>query len=44
MVFDVLPDCVEADEEDVDVRELVMSMAPSMPTVATAGCSIEYLR
>lgn len=36
--------CVEADVEDVETRELVTSMAPSMTTVATAGCSVEYLR
>ncbi len=40
----MLLDCVEADVEDVEVRELVTSMAPSMPTVARAGCSTEYLR
>jgi len=44
LVLNVLPDCVEADVEDVEVRELVTSMAPSIPTVAAAGCSIEYLR
>lgn len=44
LVLNVLPDCVEAAVEEVEVRELVTSMAPSIPTVATAGCSVEYLR